>query len=131
MNQLFAPFRIAFLVLTVLFCSPSHGQAVLTSASQKQLKSVVDQFAASHYLGSGAKQFTNGIKPVSSRYAVAILGELYEDKRHEDAYTVHVRLIKGKWKVVSFDVVPAGTTTKRSEVVTPPFPDPYWKNVLQ
>ena len=125
--------RAAHLVLaTVVTIACSWGGASYSKASAQDLptglETVVTQFAGSHILGTGASHFVAGIRAVDDNNAVATVGEVSDDGRDPNAYTVYVKRLHKKWKVVRYEYVFKPTGKKKSRDQTPPFPYPNWQN---
>jgi hypothetical protein len=114
-------------VLMTLYCGWGHGAPVLSQASQKSLESVVQKFAGSYILGTGASHFVTGIQVIDVRHAVAVVGETSDSGRDPHAYTVHVRQINHQWKIVKYEFVMRQTGKKESRDQLPPFPYKNWE----
>lgn len=112
---------LAFHALAV--CAP----AVLSNKSQKELSATVKLFANSYILGTGESHFVTSIEATSSDDAIAVIGS-FDGERRPNAYTVFVKKLKGKWKVVRNEYVFLPTGKKESQEQSPPFPYPNWQN---
>ena len=108
------------------YFNSAHAQ-VAKHNPPKSLVAVVNQFAASYILGTGASHFVTDIKVVDDDNAVAIVGEISSDGRDPNAYTVHAQRIKREWKIVRYEYVFIPTGKKQSQNQVPPFPYPDWQ----
>ncbi len=100
---------------------------MLSEVSQKNLEANVELFAKSYYLGTGAGHFVTSVSPVDTENAVAVVGEVGDFGRDPNAYTVYLKLIQQKWRVVRIEFVYRDTGKKTSQQVLPPFPYPGWR----
>lgn len=119
--------HIAFFASAAALSAGCHAQPALTELSQKNLEANVQLFASSHYLGTGAGHFVTSIKPIDTDNALAVVGEVGDFGRDPNAYTVHLRRIEQKWRVVRIEFVYRQTGQKTSRDVVPPFPYPGWR----
>jgi hypothetical protein len=125
-------FLVARLVLTtIVVIGSGWGSTVSAAASTeklpKGLEAVVKQFAGSYILGTGASHFVTSIRTDDDDHAVAIVGENSDGEHDPNAYTVHVKRIRNKWKIVRYEYVFKPTGKKTSQDQTPPFPYPNWQ----
>jgi hypothetical protein len=129
MKQLSLAIRFFLATFVAIACgwgSSAHSQASIQKLP-KGLETVVKQFAGSYILGTGASHFVTSICAVDDNNAVAIVGETSDDGRDPNAYTVHVKRISQKWKIVRYEFVFKPTGKKMSQDQTPPFPYPNWQ----
>ena len=127
MNTFYLARCLAFLLVMLISCVGSHAEPMLTEPSQKNLEANVQMFAKSYYLGTGAGHFVTSVKPIDTENAVAIVGEIGDFGRDPNAYTVHLKRIEQKWRVVRIEFVYRQTGKKTSKDVLPPFPYPGWR----
>jgi hypothetical protein len=129
MKQLNVAIRFFFVTFVAIACgwgSNVHSHSSIQKLP-KGLEAVVKQFADSYILGTGASHFVTSIRAVDDNNAVAIVGETSDDGRDPNAYTVHAKRIKQKWKIVRYEFVFKPTGKKMSKDQTPPFPYPNWQ----
>ena len=119
--------NIAFFVAIAAFYPGCHAEPTLTEVSLKNLEANVQLFAKSHYLGTGAGHFVTSIKPTDTENAIAVVGEVGDSGRDPNAYTVYLKLMEQKWRVVRIEFVYRQTGKKTSQDVLPPFPYPGWR----
>lgn len=120
----------SLLLLTLALSTLAYGQTVLTTTSQRKLHGTVQQFADSYYLGTERRQFVSNITPINDGYAVAIIGDREKNKRRDNAFTVHVRRLKGEWKIVGYEFEETRAGKKQGREwrdIYPPFPDSFWE----
>lgn len=127
MNTTRLAHHIAFFAAATAFYAGCHAEPLLTELSQKNLEANVQLFAKSHYLGTGAGHFVTSIKPTDADNATAIVGEVGDFGRDPNAYTVHLKRMAQKWRVVRIEFVYRQTGQKTSKDVMPPFPYPGWR----
>ncbi|WP_457280769.1 hypothetical protein [Polaromonas sp. P5_D5] len=119
--------RIFFSAAITALSAGCYAQSMLSEVSQKNLEANVELFAKSYYLGTGAGHFVTSVSPVDTENAVAVVGEVGDFGRDPNAYTVYLKLIQQKWRVVRIEFVYRDTGKKTSQQVLPPFPYPGWR----
>lgn len=126
MRQSFAWLRAVALAVAMTFHALAICAPVISDKSQKELTAVVELFANSFILGTGESHFITSIEAINSETAMAVVGS-FDGERRPDAYTVYLKKIEGKWKVVRYEFVFLGTEKKESREQSPPFPYPNWR----
>lgn len=119
--------HLAFFAVVAAFCAGCHAAPTLTELSQKNLEANVQLFAKSYYLGTGAGHFVTSITPIDTETALAVVGEVGDFGRDPNAYTVHLKRMEQKWRVIRIEFVYKPTGKKTSQEVQPPFPYPGWR----
>ena len=102
-------------------CSVETAKPV--SIDQAAIQKVAASFAAFPILGTGSQRSVASIKIISSTQAIAVL----DDDDVKNAYTVNMKKIKKRWKVVSYEYIFIPTGENKFEEMKPPYPDPFWE----
>ena len=92
----------------------SSANAQSTQKVPRPLQAVADQFARSYILGTGESHFLNSVETIDPDNAVAVVGSVGEYGRNPNAYTVYLKRINGKWKVVRYEFILMLTGKKES-----------------
>ena len=121
---------LTFLVGIGFFVSTCLAGEAFPLRDLRAVRKVAEAFAESAILGTGARQYVNSVKGLSHDEALAVLGELNEGGDYPDAYSVTLKRIKGQWRITNYEFVETVSGKKRAEVMKPPFPAPYWKEVM-
>ncbi|MGC1175899.1 hypothetical protein [Polaromonas sp.] len=127
MNIFYFAIRLSFFAAITTLWVGCHAEQILTEASRKHLEANVELFAKSYYVGTGAGHFVTSVTPIDVANAVAIVGEVGDFGRDPNAYTVYLKLIEQKWRIVRIEFVYRQTGKKTSQDVVPPFPYPGWR----
>ncbi|WP_431096256.1 hypothetical protein [Polaromonas aquatica] len=127
MNTSYTVRRFFILAAITVLSAGCYAEPLLPEPSRKNLEANVQLFAKSYYLGTGASHFVTSVSPVDTENAVAVIGEAGDLGRDSNAYTVYLKLIQQKWRVVRIEFVYRPTGKKTSQEVLPPFPYPGWR----
>jgi hypothetical protein len=78
-------------------------------------------FATSKYLGTGAQQYVNRIKIMSSTEAYAVIGEIGSEGNDPDAYSARLVKSLGRWSILSVAYILSQSGEKKVDVLSPPY----------